>query len=206
MARTRRNLDEQGEGETLLERLRRQRAGWQRERLLAVKWGLEGELTLEEIAAQLGRARSSIQQWFDAFRRGGVEALLNLKRGKGPPSQLTPEMAQALAQKLQAGECRRAVDVHRWLVETYGLKVRLASVYPYLKRLGARLKVPRPCHEKKDPDAAEAFKATLGQTLLSLGVPAQSPVRLWVADEMRYGFCSPSPDGCGRCRASGSSC
>jgi hypothetical protein len=51
MARTRRKRDERGEGQQLLERLR---AGWQRERLLAVKWGLEGELTLEEIAAQLG--------------------------------------------------------------------------------------------------------------------------------------------------------
>src|SRR3954447_24952996 len=117
MARTRRNLDEQGEGEQLLERLHRQRAGWQRERLLAVRWGLEGELTLQEIAAQLGRARSSIQQWFDAFRRGGLEALLSLKRGKGPASRLMPQMAQALARKLQAGECRRAADAHRWLLE-----------------------------------------------------------------------------------------
>ena len=188
MARTRRKLDEQGDGKALLARLRRQRAGWQRERLLAVKWGLEGELTLEQIAAQLGRARSSIQQWFDAFRRGGVEALLSLKRGKGPPSRLTPEMAQALSRKLQAGECRRAVDVHHWLGETYGLEVRLASVYPYLKGLGARLKVPRPCHQKHDPAAAEAFKVTLDQKLTALEVPPCQPVRLWVADEMRYGL------------------
>jgi transposase len=188
MARTRRNLDEQGEGEQLLERLRRQRAGWQRERLLAVRWGLEGELSLQEVAAQLGRARSSIQQWFEAFRRGGLEALLSLKRGKGPPSRLTPQMAQALAQKLQAGECRRAADAHRWLLETYGLEVRLASVYHYLKRLGARLKVPRPCHEKHDPAAAETFKATLAQKLAALELPARTPVRLWVADEMRYGL------------------
>jgi transposase len=188
MARTRRKLDEQGQGQPLLERLRGQRAGWQRERLLAVKWGLEGELTLEQIAARLGRARSSIQQWFDAFRRGGVEALLSLKRGKGPPSRLTAEMAQALARKLQAGECRRAADVHRWLLDTYGLKVQLASVYPYLKGLGARLKVPRPCHEKHDPAAAVAFKATLHQKLASLKVPVGQRVRLWVADEMRYGL------------------
>ncbi|MBV9491239.1 MAG: IS630 family transposase, partial [Verrucomicrobia bacterium] len=188
MARTRRNLDEQGEGDALRERLRQQRPGWQRERLLAVQWGWEGELSLEQIAAQLGRARSSIQLWFDAFRRGGVEALLSLKRGKGPPSQLRPEMAQALAQQLQSGRCRRAADVHRWLRETYGLQVGLASVYHYLKKLGARLKVPRPCHEKHDPAAAEAFKATLGQTLLELQVPLEKPVRLWVADEMRYGL------------------
>jgi transposase len=74
------------------------------------------------------------------------------------------------------------------LVDTCGLEVRLASVYHYLKRLGARLKVPRPCHQKHDPAAAETFKATLGQKLAALELPAHTPVRLWVADEMRYGL------------------
>jgi hypothetical protein len=50
------------------------------------------------------------------------------------------------------------------------------------------LKVPRPCHQKHDPGAAEAFKATLAQKLSDLKLPAGQPVRLWVADEMRYGL------------------
>jgi transposase len=54
--------------------------------------------------------------------------------------------------------------------------------------VGARLKVPRPCHQKKDPVAAEAFKTTLSQKLAALKLPASRPVRLWVADEMRYGL------------------
>lgn len=117
-----------------------------------------------------------------------VAGLLRLKRGKGPPSRLTPAMARALSRKLQSGECRRAVDAHRWLVKAYGLEVRLASVYHYLKGLGARLKVPRPCHQKHDPTAAAAFKVTLGQKLAALRLPSRRPVRLWVADEMRYGL------------------
>jgi transposase len=54
--------------------------------------------------------------------------------------------------------------------------------------VGARLKVPRPCHQKKDPVAAEAFKTTLSRKLTALKLPASKPVRLWVADEMRYGL------------------
>ena len=50
------------------------------------------------------------------------------------------------------------------------------------------MKVPRPCHQKKDPVAAEAFKTTLSQKLAALKLPASRPVRLWVADEMRYGL------------------
>jgi transposase len=50
------------------------------------------------------------------------------------------------------------------------------------------LKVPRPCHQKKDARAAEAFKTTLSRKLAALRLPASRPVRLWVADEMRYGL------------------
>src|SRR4051794_36179679 len=43
MARTRRSLDERGEGAQVLAALRTGKmASWQHERLLAIKWGLEG--------------------------------------------------------------------------------------------------------------------------------------------------------------------
>src|SRR4051794_17691025 len=54
MARTRRNLDPHGQAAQVLQQLKREPAGWRRERLLAVKLGLEGELDLEGIAAHLG--------------------------------------------------------------------------------------------------------------------------------------------------------
>jgi transposase len=189
MARTRRNLDARGEAAQVLQRLKREPAGWRRERLLAVKLGLEGQLDLEEIAACLGRARSCIQGWLDRFRRGGLPALLQPpQRGQGPASQLSPELAQALHQKLAAGEFRRAADAHRWLAQEGGLQVKLATVYKYLKKAGARLKVPRPYHEKKDAWACLAFREALAVHLVALELPSDRPVRLWVADEMRYGL------------------
>src|SRR5438445_9999016 len=101
MARTRRTLDPRGQAVQLLQRLKREPAGWRRERLLAVKLGLEGQLTLEEIAAQLGRARSCVQRWLERFRADGLEGLLHRPEGgKGPASQLSPDLAQALGQKL----------------------------------------------------------------------------------------------------------
>jgi transposase len=188
MARPRARLDTHGQVDAVAARLKGEPAGWRRERLLAVKFGLEGQLGLYEIAERLGRPRSVIQRWFDLFRQGGLERLLQKGRGPGTPSRLTAEAAAALRQKLAAGTWRRAADAQRWLAETHGVVVGLAAVYKYLKRLGARLKVPRPCHEKHDPAAAEAFKATLGQKLTDLKLPANRPVRLWVADEMRYGL------------------
>jgi transposase len=162
MARTRRTLDPRGQAVQVLQRLKREPAGWRRERLLAVKLGLEGRLTLEEIAAHLGRARSCIQGWLDCFRREGLEGLLQPpRRGQGPASQLSPELAQALNQKLTAGEFRRAADAQRWLLKEGGLRVKLVTVYKYLKKAAARLKVPRPSHQKKDVWASLAFREAL---------------------------------------------
>jgi transposase len=189
MARIRRNLDPHGQAAQVRQQLKHEPAGWRRERLLAVKLGLDGQLDLEEIAAYLGRARSCIQGWLDRFRRGGLEVLLQPpKRGQGPASALSPQLAQALNQKLEAGEFRRAVDAQRWLLEAGGLCVKLTTVYKYLKKAGARLKVPRPCHEKKDHWASEAFREALAVHLAALELPPNRPVRLWVADEMRYGL------------------
>jgi hypothetical protein len=93
-----------------------------------------------------------------------------------------------LRQKRQAGGWRRAAEAQRWLTDAHGIVVGLATVYKYLKKLGARLKVPRPCHQKHDPAAAAAFKASLAQRLRDLKLLTDRPVRLWVADEMRYGL------------------
>jgi hypothetical protein len=54
MARLRRPLDPHRQAAQVYQHLKREPAGWRRERLLAVKLGLEGELDLEEMAAHLG--------------------------------------------------------------------------------------------------------------------------------------------------------
>ena len=150
MARLRRPLDPHRQAAQVYQHLKREPAGWRRERLLAVKLGLEGELDLEEMAAHLGRARSCIQRWLDRFRRGGLDALLQPpRRGKGPASQLTPELAEALRQKVAAGTFRRAADAHRWLVQEHGLRVGLATVYTYLKKSRRAAQSPAPLPSKE---------------------------------------------------------
>jgi transposase len=115
MARPRALLDTHGQADEVAARLTREPAGWRRERLWAVKFGLEGQLGLYEIAERLGRPRSVIQRWFDLVRQGGLERLLHIGRGPGTPSRLTAEAAAALRQKVAAGTWRRAADARRWL-------------------------------------------------------------------------------------------
>src|SRR2546423_3470516 len=146
MARSRRKLDRRAEAAQLLQRLKGEPAGWRRERLLALKLGLEGQLTLQEIAANLGRARSCIQRWLEGFRRGGLEGLLHRPQGgKGPASHLSPDLAHALGQKLAAGEFRRAADPQRWLAQERDPPVKLAPPYKNLKKARRRVEGPPPC-------------------------------------------------------------
>lgn len=48
--------------------------------------------------------------------------------------------------------------------------------------------MPRPSHVKKNQADAKAFEAHFHGKLCALGLPAGRPVRIWVADEMRYGL------------------
>jgi transposase len=148
MARPRATLDTHGQADAVAARLKSEPAGWRRERLLAVKFGLEGQLGLYQIAERLGRPRSLIQSWFNLFRQGGLERLLHKGRGGGIPSQLTAEAAQALGQKLAAGGWRRAADAQRWLAETHGVGAGLATVYKYLKRARGAVESAAPLSPK----------------------------------------------------------
>ncbi len=55
-------------------------------------------------------------------------------------------------------------------------------------KLGGVLKVPRKTHAKKDAAKATEFQQTLCEKLRSLSVDGGRPVRIWVADEHRYGL------------------
>jgi transposase len=150
---------------------------------------LEGQLTLPQIAQEVGIGARSISTWFDSFRTGGIEALLTRQpRGKGQRSWLDQESAEAFVEKLKEGQWRRAEDARLWLEEKLQKPLSLAVTYKYLGKAGARLKVPRPVHEKKDPVAVEAFRKTLCHKLHEKQIPLEASVHLWVLDEMRFGL------------------
>ena len=185
MARTRRNLDARGEAAQVLQRLKREPAGWRRERLLAVKLGLEGQLDLEEIAACLGRARSCIQGWLDRFRRGGLPALLQPpQRGQGPASQLSPELAQALHQKLAAGEFRSQGGT--WIIPGHGRLSDSADVASYRNMLVIIRDRMRNLMDKgKTLQQIQAARPSYTLTLSPLAGPTS-----WTIVAVRAGACA----------------
>jgi len=160
-----------------------------KERLQVVLWSTEGRHTLEELARLAGRARSTIQVWLDDFEAGGVTRLLERESPPGLSSPLgEPKVQQQLEAGLKAGRWRTAGQVALWLKETHGIERAAKSLYRWLGKVGGALRVPRPCHVQQNPLATAAFRVELEQRLEKLALPKDKPVKIWVADESRFGL------------------
>jgi putative transposase len=173
----------------LKERIRSAADPRDKERLQVVFWATSGQHSLEELARLAGRARSTIQIWLDHFAAGGLAKLLERESPPGPTSPVAAPKVQAQLQAgLKAGHWRTAGQVAAWLQEAHGIKRATKSLYYWLGKVGGALRVPRPCHVKQDPAASAAFRAELETNLEKLHLPKDRAVKIWVADESRFGL------------------
>lgn len=124
--------------------------------------------TAPEIATCTGFSRRMVQQWVARYNAEGL-AGLETKPGRGRKPPLTPEEADQLKQRLDAGPlpedgvCTlRGQDVQRILQDEFGQLRCLSAVYGLLHRLGYSSLVPRPQHPEADPATQEAFKKNSG--------------------------------------------
>lgn len=173
------------------ERHAREPDGWRKTRLLAVKLAARGEMTSEAIADLCGIARGHLFVWLKRVREQGLEALL--ERGKPGPKEgvcrgIEPEVIEKLKGKLEANEFATVEQARRWLKKAHGVDRPYASVWNWLKKLNGVLRVPRPSHSKKDPEAEQAFKEQLCEKFEALRLEAGSKVKVWVMDEARFGL------------------
>ena len=177
------------EAAQLKERIGAARDPRDKERLQVVLWATRGQHTLDDLAHLAGRARSTIQVWLDDFTEGGLSRLLERKAPPGKPSPVAEATVQAQLQAgLKAGQWRTARQVAAWLKQAHGIERATKSLYYWLGKVGGALRVPRPCHGKQNQAATAAFRAELEQKLAELDLPKERPVKIWVADESRFGL------------------
>jgi len=188
MARKRGQLDFKNESDQVVSLFRKEKELWKKERLQAIKLLLETELSYEKVADAVGKDPSSIMKWAKMFRDGGLAQLLVRGNGGGRKAKMSAEIEEALLEKLRVGAFRTAGQIERWLQEEHQLTYGEGSIYYVLGKLGGRLKVPRPSHQKKDEEKVRRFRTTLAEQLISLDLPKDQAMKLWVYDEMRYGL------------------
>ncbi len=153
-----------------LDRLRRhvaaERQALQRDRYRAVLLVAEDGLAGDEVARRLGRSPRFVDEWAGRYRRGGLDALVP-RRPPGAAPKLSRDQEEKLKARLDAGPlpgdgvcALRGKDVVRILGAEFGVRHTIGSVYSVLHRIGYSCLAPRPRHEKNDPAAAAAFKAS----------------------------------------------
>ena len=158
------------------------------QRLLAARLAASGQMTAAQIAEQLDISRRRFFDWMNALKAGGLAGLLEREHGGGAVPQIKGDARQELLAGLQSGRWKRAKEIQHWLRDRHKIRLQLPGVYYWLGKLGGVLKVPRKTHAQKDAVAAEVFQQTLGEQLANLNVAGGRPIRLWVADEHRYGL------------------
>ena len=158
------------------------------QRLGAVRLAMSGELTLAQIAKAVGKARSTVGEWMRVVRVEGLSALLALHQGRGRAPRLQAKAQKELRTGLRRGRWRRLKDAQQWLAERHRVKIGLGGVRYWIKKAGAVLRVPRKTHARQNPAQVEEFRRTLARRLCALALPKERAVRVWVADEHRYGL------------------
>jgi transposase len=158
-------------------------------RLELARLAIKGLYTREELAERSGLSRTRVQELLVMARAGGLDGLLERQAPGGNYSQLQePHIQEAMKAQQDAGKIRTAGDMQRYLEREHGIVRKAKSLYKWMgRKLGAALRVPRPVHVKKDPQAAQAFLAGLEAQLKSLRLKKGKAVRIWVQDEGRFG-------------------
>jgi transposase len=149
MARKRSRLDFKNEASKVRALLKSTREVWQKNRLQGIDLLLRTDQTYEQVADIIGCHESSVRSWAKSFRSGGLDQLLTRGNGGGRKSKLKGEALKEFTEKLRIGAFQTARQAQKWLEDEHGIIYGENSIYYMLGKLGGRLKVPRPCHEKK---------------------------------------------------------
>lgn len=162
--------------------------GWRKERLIALKMGMSSFNSLDMIADVTGRSISTIQRWFKLYRREGLEALLERKYTGRTHTYCNEEIEAYLQNGLECARWNTVVQAKEDLETHFKRKFSYHNVWYWVKKCTGVLRIPRPVHEKRDPVKAEVFKRSFFGMLRKLPVTGKKPVKIWFADESRYGL------------------
>ena len=150
---------------------------------------MTGDHTLDDIAGIAGCGRMTVHRCLVRLAEGGWDLLLRRdKPGARKSPMQAPQVQEEFQAKLRAGDFRTARQARRWLQERFGIELKVSSIYFWLNKYRASLKVPRPVHLKKKPLAAEIFPFELEAELWTLNLKPGRPVRIWMQDEGRFGL------------------
>src|SRR5215472_5670632 len=158
-------------------------------------WLLARGLTATLVASITGYSAYWIGRIARRYNQHGPHGV-NDRRHQSRPS--TPLLSASQQDELGAalaagsapeGERWSGRTVAAWISQRLGRRVGRQLGWTYLRRLGARLRMPRPRHVEADPQAQADFKRRLRPLLRAVATAFPwATVELWAVDEHRIGL------------------
>lgn len=125
-------------------------------------------LSKNELADRVGVNHNSVQAWRTKYVEEGIDGLIKDGRIGFKPSIITPFAHKKIEKKLKAEEATFTSykQLHEWVEKKLIKGVNYNSLRHYVKRhFGAKLKVPRKSHMRKDKEAVLTFKKTSNKSI-----------------------------------------
>jgi transposase len=157
-------------------------------------WLLARGFTAKAIAHITGYSAYWIGQIARRYNARGSEGIKDRRRLARPHKQLLTtaqheELHAALSGPAPQHDRWNGRTVAAWMAQRLGRTIRRQLGWVYLRRLGARLWMPRPRHVRADLQAQVDFKARLRPLLREVATAfPQATVELWAVDEHRIGL------------------
>lgn len=151
--------------EELFQMARRERRSPVSSRIRLVAMAQQGHSSAT-IAGLTGESSRTVERWVRRYNQAGIESLDDRPRSGRPP-KLGQDQQAAFMARIDDGPIAsdgvstlHGRDYQRILEEEFGVLYSLDGVYKLLHRFGYSWLMPRPRHEKADPQALEDFKKT----------------------------------------------
>ena len=158
-------------------------------------WLLARGLAAKVIAGITGYSAYWIGHIARRYNERGPEGVKDRRHHARPGSLLlTAAQQDELVAALEGGSAPRGDHlsgrtIAAWISQRLGRPVGRQLGWVYLRRLGARLRVPRPRHGQADPLAQADFKHRLRPLLREVATAfPRATVELWAVDEHRIGL------------------
>jgi len=115
-----------------------------------------------QAASVLGYTVRTLQNWWRAYREGGVPGLLPSPRPAGGRERITPEAWQGLQEEMRAGHVGGLNEAQAYLRDHWHIDYGIDAISKLFKRRKTKLKTGRRRHHRAaSADAQAAFKKGL---------------------------------------------
>jgi transposase len=157
-------------------------------------WLLARGFTAKAIAHITGYSAYWIGQIARHYNARGPDGVKDQRRQARPHRQLLTaahheELRAALSGPAPLHDRWNGRTVAAWIAERLGRPILRQLGWVYLRRLGARLRMPRPRHVQADAQAQAEFKQHLRPLLREVATAfPHSVVEVWAVDEHRIGL------------------